>query len=252
MVEMSPARPAQCSPISAWRAAIIDSGLDPRCGIVPLASRLFDDDAGQVREGLPSGDPTGHGTAVAEIIQTTAQMSPGLLIAQVMGDSSGTTPAVVAAALYWALERGATLIHLSLGLASDRVVLASAVAAAVEAGVLVIASTPARGVVSFPARYAGVLRATGDARCRAGEISVLDPANLTFGGCVEFTTPAGRLIRGASIGAAYVTSFIVSRFDSGVSTASLSAQLSSLASYHGRERKRSPIPERALPIIRSQ
>jgi hypothetical protein len=161
----------------------------------------------------------------------------GLLVAQVMDDCAGATPAAVASAIYWALESRATLIHLSLGLAHDRAVLASAVAAAVETGVLVVASMAARGTMSFPARYPGVLRATGDARCNAEEISVLDAAHETFGGCAAFTLPSGRLIRGASIGAAHVTRFVVSRLSADVTRSQLCDQLEASSSYSGRERR---------------
>lgn len=226
------------TPESPWRVAVIDSGLDLRSGITPLVSRRFVDERQQVTACEITGDATGHGTAVAEIIRSGPQgRAPELLIAQVMEDRSGTTPAAVAAAIRWAVEGGAHLIHLSLGLAHDRPVLAAAFDAAVAGGVIVVAATPARGAVSFPARYPGVVRATGDARCAADEISALDSDSLTVGAHGYFTASSGRVLRGSSIGAAYVTRFIVSSMPVNTQLQNVGEGLAALATYRGRENR---------------
>lgn len=227
----------------AWRVAIIDSGLDARSGIVALDSKRFADDSRRVVECKTVQDPTGHGTAVAEIARG-APVAVELLVAQVIAGLDGTTPASVAAAIHWAVDRGANLIHLSLGLAQDRRTLASAVASAIEANVLVVAASPARGAVSFPARYSGVIRATGDARCGFDEISVLEGSEPTFGACVSYTSLSGQPRRGASIGAACLTRFIVSHVPTEQSPATVFERLTQLARYRGRERI-SSVPLRA-------
>jgi hypothetical protein len=224
------------SPAHTWRVAIIDSGFDPRSGIVPIASCRFVDDGERVTKCAVTADPTGHGTAIAEII---AQSHIELLVAQVMHDGATATPAAVAAAIRWSLELGATLVHLSLGVTNDRPALAGVVKISNEYGALVVASTPARGATTFPAAYPGVLRATGDARCAFNEISLLEDRPLTFGACAAFTTSTGRLMRGASIGAANLARFVALNLspDAGADADTLAAQLSALAAYRGRERR---------------
>lgn len=237
MLKVSPPRPSQRSSRSNWRVAIIDSGLDPRPGIAPYASRRFVDDGERVAEREPTADATGHGTAIAEIIASSAGLRVELLIAQVMQDHVATTPAAVAEAIHWCVGNGANLIHLSLGVANDRPALAGAVKAANASGALVVASTPARGTPSFPAAYPGVLRATGDARCAVDEISLLEQAPLTMGACAVFAAPTGRLMRGASVGAAHLTRFIVAKLTPGVGSASPGELLPAHAVYRGRERR---------------
>ena len=215
-----------------WRVAVIDSGFD--LGRAADSIRFVDVGDSVVAE-APLHDPTGHGTAVAGIIQTG---SCELMSAQVIDAQGRSTPAAVAVAVMWALTHGARLIHLSLGVAEDRTILATAIAEAVDAGVVVVASTPARGATTFPAQYAGVLRATGDARCSDNQISVLD-STLHFGGCAASTLSSGRNFRGASIGAAHVTRFIVSRLAPARNGAVIGGQLAALATFRGRERKRS-------------
>jgi hypothetical protein len=173
---------------------------------------------------------------VAEII-ASASTSTELLIAQVMAGRDGTTPACVAAAIHWALSRGANLVHLSLGVAQDRGVLGSAIAIAIEANALVVAASPARGTISFPARYPGVIRATGDARCGVDEISLLNGEAPMFGACVSHTSASGQIRRGASIGAAHLTRFLVSYVSVDEAPSAVREQLARRASYLGRERR---------------
>jgi hypothetical protein len=158
-----------------------------------------------------------------------------LMIGQVLDEEGVSTPAAVAAAICWAMEARVDLIHMSLGLREDRYVLADAVAGAVRAGCVVIASAPARGGATFPAAYAGVIRATGDARCAEGEISVLGSAQAHFGGCPQY---AGHpKSGGASIGAANVSGLVVARLVPGSQTETVRAQLTVMALYQGVERK---------------
>jgi hypothetical protein len=182
----------------SWRVAVIDS-----CGLWPgaLEAAAFVSVAGVIERCPPGPDPTGHGSRVVELLE-----APGveLFLAQVFTDTTPASAAAVAAALGWALGRGANLIHMSLGLAADRAVLREATARAQGAGAIVVASTPARGAPVYPSAYAGVIRATGDARCAPGELSCLGPWH--FGGCARF--PQGRR-GGASAGAAWVSKAIL-------------------------------------------
>ena len=145
----------------------------------------------------PIDDPTGHGTRIAQVI-TEGRRDVALLLAQVFDRSARTSATAVAQAIDWCAGERAHLVHLSLGLAADRPVLAASIAHALAAGVLIVASVPARGAVPWPAAYPGVIRATGDARCTSGQWSMLGPE--TFGGLVTAVGGAG-----ASVGAAHVT-----------------------------------------------
>jgi hypothetical protein len=155
-----------------------------------------------------------------------------LLLGQVFTDAGPTSGAAVAAAIDWAVSRRAALIHLSLGLASDRAVLADAVARALEAGCILVAAAPARGVPVYPAAYAGIIRATGDARCAPGELSCLGPS--FFGACPRLEAGPGAR-GGASIGAAWVTHALLDAPAEAAATAV--ARLTAASTYFGPERK---------------
>jgi len=237
-----------------WRVAVIDSGLADgelaggelaggsqgdeervNARLTVIGARRFVDNGRSVSREPAVSDPIGHGTAVTRTICSMSFKAVDLMIAQVLDEEGICTPAAVAAAICWAMESRVDLIHMSLGLREDRRVLADAVAGAVRAGCVVVASAPARGGVTFPAAYAGVIRATGDARCVAGEISVLGNAQAHFGGCPQY--PAHPRSGGASIGAANVSGVVVSRLVPGSESGSVRAQLALMARYHGAERR---------------
>ncbi len=182
----------------------------------------------------------GHGTRVSQVIRD-ARCPVDLIIGQVLDQRGITTPAALAAAIVWALEEGADLIHMSLGLRADRPVLAMAVDRAIKAGCIVVASAPARGEGTFPARYPHVIRATGDARCHPDEISALNSVQADFGGCPrripsgEESDTVSRHQGGASLGAAHLTRFLVERIRPGSDVTAIHAGLCALARYRGIE-----------------
>ena len=192
-----------------WRVGLIDScggGLE---GIDAAAAFVARDGRVECRETV--ADPTGHGSRIAELLLRGRPVE--LLLGQVFTTVGPTSGAVVAAAIDWAVERRAGLIHLSLGLAGDRAVLRTAVQRAIDAGCVIVAAMPARGAPVYPAAYPGVIRATGDARCAPHELSAL--GSWFFGGCprLEDGRADGRAYAhasgGASIGAAWVTHAIL-------------------------------------------
>ena len=148
-------------------------------------------------------DESGHGSRIARIIGD-GRDDVAFALAQVLDASGRTSADCVAAGIDWCLGQSVDLIHLSLGLVEDRQVLRASIERAVAVGRVVVASVPARGDVPYPAAYPGVLRATGDARCAAGQVSWLSPT--TFGGCPRAAAGAGG---GASIGAAHVTRALI-------------------------------------------
>jgi hypothetical protein len=209
-----------------WRVAVLDSGW----GGSAVAAARFVLGGEEVTTEPLLPDHLGHGSRVSAII-TSAPKQPALLVAQVLDARGASTPAVVASAILWAIDRETNLIHLSLGVSADRLVLREAIAAAVQAGIIVVAAVPARGGPVFPASYPGVLQATGDARCAADEVSHLGPNR--FGGAARFGTAGG-----ASIGAAHVTRAIIEHCAPDSSAGVIKTKLAEIARFHGRETRR--------------
>ena len=216
-----------------WRIGLIDScGAHPRAVAAAAFAGLSPQAAGQ---GVVA-DATGHGTRMADVI-CSAHASVELVLGQVFVGSTRANAASVAAAMDWAVLRGVQLLHLSLGLSADRTVLASAVQRALDAGVLIVAASPARGAPVYPASYAGVIRATGDARCAADEISHL--RHWTFGAAPSMVAERGSGLPkqgGASVGAAGVTRAIT-HLPAGTTACRVVEALSARAAYRGIERK---------------
>lgn len=184
------------------RVGIVDSG----CGAAQMeqveASAGFVIEQQQLWQSEAQADQLGHGSMVLDIIQALAPAS-SILVAQVFRERLSTSAHQVAAAIDWLVEQQVAVINLSLGLRQDRPVLHAACRRALTAGVLLCASSPARGEPVFPAAYPGVLRMTGDARCGRGEISYLATEFADFGGHVR---PMNDSIgaSGASMGCAHL------------------------------------------------
>jgi subtilisin family serine protease len=178
-----------------------------------------------------AGDAFSHGTTVAKIILHHAP-DARLLCAQAFGPGNRAEPAAVAAALRWLIAEHARLVNLSLGLPHDRDVLRAAVAEALAAGLILIASTPARGAPVYPAAYPGVLRVTGDARCAPDEISALGGEPADYGACPrDLEGTAG----GASLAAGHLTGLLARGLDACEQDAT--AILGRAARFQGRERR---------------
>ncbi len=215
------------------RVGVVDSGFaESQSASVSAARRFFLTDTGHAGS-EPQVDALGHGSAVCEAILSHAP-SVRLSVAQVFDERGVTSPLQIAAALHWLGEQGVRVINLSLGVRQDRPILRDAVAELVEAGLIVCASSPARGEPVFPASYAGVIRVTGDARCGEGEWSWLDSPQADFGAAVKV---AGR--SGASLGCAafcgHLAALLVERPE--LSNVQLIELMRERAAFRGIERK---------------
>lgn len=207
------------------RVGLIDSGIDPGLQRHVAAMAAF--------TGAPlSADELGHGTTVARLVLSHAP-DARLLVAQAFGPRARATPESVAGALDWLRRERADLVNLSLGMARDRPVLQAAVEAALRAGIVLIASTPARGAPVFPAACPGVIRATGDARCAPSEVSRLGGAPADYGACPNDSE--GRP-GGASLASAHLTGHLAHAMarDPAANPREL---LDRIATYGGRERR---------------
>lgn len=179
-------------------------------------------------------DPAGHGSRIAAIVAGAGGVE--LLDARIFDARLRTDARAAAAAIDWLLESGARLINLSFGLREDRAVLREACARAAAAGVLLVASSPARGQPVFPAAYPEVLRATGDARCARGEISWLGSAQADVGAHVRSLDGE---VAGASMGCAHACAALAAWFCAHPqgSNAEAIAALRAGARYRGIERR---------------
>jgi hypothetical protein len=202
---------------------LLDSGVAAALAAQVGGARAFVD-------ALAAG-PGGHGSALARIILRHA---PGAVLfdARVFVERGRTTPEAVAAGLDWLREEGARIVNMSFGLRHDRAVLREAVAAARAAGMILVASVPARGGKVYPGGYPGVIRVSGDARCAPGEISALGGAPADYGACPQ---DADGRYGGASFAAAHVTGLLA--YHLGGTDRDPRPLLDRLARFHGRERR---------------
>ena len=213
------------------RVGIIDSGP----AVLDGADALAFDAAGQACPAQP--DRLGHGSAVAAVI-ARACPAAHLRHAQVFEDRAVTSALRVASALDWLTTSSEVdVICFSLGLAADRAVLADAVARSLAADVVLVAAHPAQGKAPFPAGYAGVIAATGDARCAWSEVSHL--GSKVFGAWCNSPERGGQGMAGASLGAARITGHVAALLSEGHDRGpqTIITTLMRNAAYAGRERR---------------
>jgi subtilisin family serine protease len=148
--------------------AVVDTGVDAshpdlRAAVLP---GLDVTDAGG------TGDPEGHGTAVAGIIAARTDNLTGqagvcwsckLLPIKALNASGVGDTSVVATGIVTAVDLGARVVNLSLGGPTPSQALADAVAYAQQKGAVVVAAAgnSALAVPFYPAAYAGVVAVAG-------------------------------------------------------------------------------------------
>lgn len=204
------------------RVGLIDSGLDPET----LAG-------GALVIGGDRIDPHGHGSALSRLL-TQSVAAAELAVVPVFDHRGVTTPAQVAAAIDTLTEQRVEMIVMALGLAHDRDILRQACQRAMEAGVLLVASAPARGGPCYPADYDGVVSVSGDIRCAPGQTSWFGPPGPLFGACVLPPPGDADSLRGASMAAGHFAAWLWRNFPkrSDRTVAALAAS----CAYQGRER----------------
>lgn len=145
-----------------------------------------------------------HGNGVARTIAAHCPQAV-FSVARVFGDSPVCRPEQVAEAIHWLVRQRVRLVNMSFGLRHDRQVLREACELALSHDICLVSASPAQGQGVYPALYPGVVRATGDARCRPGQVSWLDSEQADFGACPG--RPGDAFI-GASAGCAAVAGAI--------------------------------------------
>ncbi|MFG2037748.1 type VII secretion-associated serine protease mycosin [Dactylosporangium sp. NPDC048998] len=164
--------------------AVIDSGVD--AGHPDLAGQVLPGIDLVDPEATDAGkyDPVGHGTTVAALIagnskdgSGVAGIAPGAKILPIRvldKENKYDDPGVVAQAVRWGVDHGATVINLSLGGAMHSEAIAAALRYAAAHDVVVVACTgniatdPSIHQVWYPAREPGVVAVAGLGTARTG------------------------------------------------------------------------------------
>lgn len=180
------------------KVGVVDSGFSAhqQSWVADSAAFVMQDNSLWMADAEP--DQLGHGS---HIIDTIHQVAPDtcFYLAQVFQERFTTSTGQVSAAIDWLVEQEVDVINMSLGLRQDRESLRDSIQAALNAGIVICASSPAKGDPVYPAAYPGVFRMTGDARCAAEEWSYLETEYADFGGYVK---SADGQQAGASMGTA--------------------------------------------------
>jgi subtilisin family serine protease len=192
------------------RVAILDTGIDP--AHPAFAGRIVgtwdfisgDADASEQPDGLDNdGDglvdeAVGHGTHVAGVVSLTAPRCE-LLIARVL-DSDGRGDVMsVASGVRWAIDHGARVINLSLGMLKNSDALQHVLAEAEARGIVVVAAAGNWGAEN-PREFPG---SSSHAFAIAAVNADATPATFTsFGSQVALCAP-GVAIRSTFVGGGY-------------------------------------------------
>ncbi|MGD9797412.1 MAG: S8 family serine peptidase, partial [Acidimicrobiia bacterium] len=199
------------------KVAVIDSGIDTthpdlQGVVLPGADFLAPGGDGSI-------DQYGHGTHVAGILAATvgnaigvAGLSSGVRLypVRVMDQAGNVAEGNLAAGIYWAIDHGANVINLSLGTDASSSIVAAAVQAAVDRGIVVVAAGGndfgSGSPTFYPAALPGVIgvAATNESDGRASFSSVGGWVDLTAPGNTIVSTCAGALDPG-SLPAGYCT-----------------------------------------------
>lgn len=151
------------------RVVVVDSGVNPRHSHVGGridGARIFRGEDGAVHRGPGFEDTSGHGTAIAAVIRHVAPEAD-LFALKIFNGALVTTPDVLVGALSYALQAGARVVNLSLGMEAAPNVpsLHGLCRDASRAGIILVASARngSKGT-SVPASYDSVIGVKGDGR----------------------------------------------------------------------------------------
>jgi thermitase len=187
------------------KVAVIDSGIDLahpalKGGLV-AATEMKDyvgNDAVPQEEGVLGKGAYGHGTSVAAIVLQIAPKAK-ILPLRVLGPDGSGDVINVAAAINYAVSKGAKIINLSLGsdVRSDAV--ATAINAATAKGVYVISSSgnTANQSITYPAYDAALTTTAGLYSLSVGSVNSSDVKSTfsTYGVSLELVGP-GEMVYG--------------------------------------------------------
>lgn len=159
------------------KVAMIDSGVDYSKNVTVHERKNFISEKPVTT--IFFEDLTGHGTSVASLLAGKAEDSDvkgvnrniQLYSARVLDENNQGTISSVVEAIYWAMEKNVNIINISFGTPIYSEALKTAIDAASEQGILIVAAAGNRGSegVDYPAAFENVL-AVGSSNA-AGEVS---------------------------------------------------------------------------------
>tara|TARA_R100001244_G_scaffold20643_8_gene21625 strand:+ start:33474 stop:34838 length:1365 start_codon:yes stop_codon:yes gene_type:complete len=201
------------SNVAPGAMGLIDGGVARHSAInVPVEQRGF-------AKGAPKA--SSHGTAIASLISASlGSGARGLLAADIYGsDPAGGNATAIARALGWMAQRNVPVVAISL-VGPDNGLLARAIKAAQQKGILIVAAVGNDGPAApprYPAAYKGVLGVTGvDQHERAlPEAGTATPVDFAAPGAdIKGASPNGRLValRGTSFAAPLVAVRLLSHY----------------------------------------
>jgi hypothetical protein len=214
------------------RIGIVDGPLAPALsGAVEAVARFSGSAVTQ-----PGHAGLAHGTHVARLV-LEGLPTARLLSAQVFHEGLDASVAEVAQAIAWLAAQRVDVINMSFGLRSCSPALEAACRQAHEAGVLLVASAPARGGAVYPAAFEACIAVSGDARCRVGEVSWLGLQGVDFGTHPFLERDSAARGGGASYAAARFSGLVGALLARGVPAPEVRPQLHLRAAWVGPEKR---------------
>jgi len=207
------------SKVGSGAIGLIDGGVARHSAIaMPVEQRGF-------AKGAPLA--SSHGTAIASLLSAGLKSDPrGLLAADIYGsDPAGGNATAIARALGWMARRNVPVVAISL-VGPDNALLARAIKAAQQKGMLIVAAVGNDGPAApprYPAAYKGVIGVTGvDQRERAlPEAGIATPVDFAAPGAgIKGASPDGKLV--ALRGTSFATPFVAARLLSHYPAANIS------------------------------
>ncbi len=151
------------------RVVVVDSGVNPRhfhIGGRVDGAGIYRGEDGAVHRGTDYTDTIGHGTAIAAVIRNVAPEAD-LFVLKIFNGALTTTPDLLEGALRYALQAGARVVNLSLGMEADTAStsLRFLCREAVRSGIILVASARnGSNGASVPASFDEVIGVKGDGR----------------------------------------------------------------------------------------
>lgn len=165
-----------------------------------------------------------HGSLVAQCVLAHCDGAE-LIVAQVFDGRRVAPVAAVVDALDWLLDCGVAVVNMSFGMTRESPAMTAVCRRAAERGVVLAAAAPSHGPTAYPAAIDECIAVTGDARCRCGEIALLNAGGRDFGTHPLVRSGEPRAGGGASIATARMSGLIGARMRAGISAAEMRATL---------------------------
>lgn len=192
----------------AARIGIVDTGVNPWHSHVRgrvAGCRVYVDAGGALHEDGDFRDPVGHGTAVAGVIRQ-ALADAELFAVRVFDADETTYPSLVARGVLRAAAHGCEFINLSVSVppGAGAATLATACAAAIDAGCVLVAAQCPERPDWLPAALPGVWAASTDDSLALDEVRARGPWQLAAPDRPRelAAAPFGHNLRGSSFACA--------------------------------------------------